>query len=142
MVVLLLLVDAKAQHDNIQERLGRQLYTASAVVVASAELQLVDAGTVVVTLQQRRVDAAIAVGQGGVHQLQLLAFDTVQLDLDRAARAAMRGIQYVCGQTSHCLSPLVQSVGKKYTAIITPKGLRCAGMTPLRHSIAKLYTIF
>ncbi|MNN88361.1 hypothetical protein D3C81_2060370 [compost metagenome] len=51
MVVLLLLVDAKAQHNNIQKRRLRQLYAASTVVGASTELQLVNACTVIVTLQ-------------------------------------------------------------------------------------------
>ncbi|MNF91099.1 hypothetical protein D3C84_736910 [compost metagenome] len=111
--MILLGADAKSQHHDIKKCMFRQLYAAGAVVVAGIELQLVDTAAVIVTLQQRRVATAIAVGQGGVHQLQLLAFDAVQLDLDRAARAAVSGIQYMRGQTSHCLLASVLSVGKK-----------------------------
>lgn len=112
-IMLLLLINPEAQHYNIQERRVWQRHAPSSVIISSTELQLVHAGTVVVALQQRRVDAAVAVGQCAVHQFQLLAFDTVQLDLDRAARAAMRGIQYVSGQTSHVLVASCSNRGQK-----------------------------
>ena len=66
-----------------------------------AELQLVHAAAVIIALQQGRVAAAVAVGHRGGYPLQLCAFDAVQLDLDCAAGATVRGVQNVCGQTSH-----------------------------------------
>ena len=101
MVMILLGADAEAQHHYIQEGRLWQLHTTGAVIVAGAKLQLVYAAAVVITLQQRRVATAVAVGQGGGNQFQLRPFDAVQFNLDRAAGAAVRGVQNVCGQTSH-----------------------------------------
>lgn len=101
MVMILLGADAKAQHHYIQEGRLWQLHTTRAVIVAGAELQLVHAAAIVITLQQRRVATTVAVGQGGGNPFQLRAFDAVQFNLDRAAGAAVRGVQYVCGQASH-----------------------------------------
>jgi hypothetical protein len=100
-VVILFGADAEAQNHYIQEGRFRQLHTTGAVVVTGAELQLVRTTAVIIALQQGRVAAAVAVGHSGGNQLKLRAFDAVQLNLDRAAGAAMCGIQNVCGQTSH-----------------------------------------
>ena len=103
MVMVLFGTDAKAQYHHVQKsRLG-QLHPTGPVVITGAELQLVHAAAVVVALQQRRVATAIAVGGGGGNQFQLRAFDALQLNLDGAAGAAVRGVQNVCGQTSHGL---------------------------------------
>ena len=58
MVVLLIGVDAKTQHNHIEKRRIRQGNAAGAVVVACMEVQLVDAGAVIVALQNWRVAAA------------------------------------------------------------------------------------
>ena len=101
MVVLLAGVDAEAQHHHVEEgRLG-QADAAGAVVVAGVEVQLVHARAVVIALQHRRIATAVVVGGHAVDQLQLRAFDAVQLDLDVTPRTAVRGVQYMRSQTSH-----------------------------------------
>ena len=99
--MILLGADAEAQHHHIQERRLGQLDATGTVVIAGMELNLIDAATVVIPLLQRCIASAVAVGQRAGEQLQLRTFDAVQLDLDRAARAAVRGIQNVSSQTSH-----------------------------------------
>lgn len=103
MVVIIGGGDAETQHHLVEECRLRQLHAAGAIVVAGAEHQLIDPGTEVLALQHRLVAAAVVVGQGGGDQFQLLAFYPVQLDLDAMAGAAVCGIQYMRGQTSHGL---------------------------------------
>ncbi len=100
MVVVLLGTDAKAQHHHVEEGRFGQLHATGTVVIAGAELQLVDATAVVVALQQRCVATTVAVGDRAGDPLKLRAFDAVQLNLDGAAGAAVGSIQYVCGQSS------------------------------------------
>ena len=101
MVVILLGVDAKTQYHHIQKGRFRQLHTPCTVVITGTELHLIYPGTVSISLQQRRVTTAIAIGPRCSDQLQLRTFNPIQLDLDRAARAAVCGIQNVRSQTSH-----------------------------------------
>ena len=99
--MILLLRNTEAQHHHIEKgRLG-QLNATGAVIVPGVELDLVDPAAVIVPLQQRRVATTVAVGRCTGDQLQLRTIDTVQLDSDRAPRAAVCGIQNVSSQTSH-----------------------------------------
>src|SRR5690606_41769829 len=101
MVMILLSVDTKAQHNHIEEsRLG-QLHAPCAVVVARTELQLVNAGTVVVALEQRSIAAAIGVGRLAGYQPKPLGLHALEFDLDVAARTAMSGDQNVSSRTTH-----------------------------------------
>ena len=101
MVVLLLGRDAETQHHHIQKRRLRQLDTAGAVVIACMELNLINPGAIVIALQQRRIDPAVAVGDRTGDLFQVRSFDAVQLDLDRTARATVCSVQNVSSQTSH-----------------------------------------
>ena len=96
-------INAEAQHHNIEKGLFRQFNAASAVVIASMEMQLVNAAAVIVTLQHRGITTPVVVGDYAVKQLQLRAFYPVQLDLQGATWATVCSIQYVCGQSSHGL---------------------------------------
>ena len=101
MIVLLLGGNAETQYDDIEKRRLGQLYATGAVVIAGMELHLINPGAIIVALQQRRIDPAIAVGCRTGDQFQVRSFNAVQLDLDRAARATVCSVQNVCCQTSH-----------------------------------------
>ncbi len=95
------------------------------------EMQLIDATAVVVTLQHRCIATPVVVGQHGSEQFHLRPFDAVQLDLQRAARAAMRGIQNMCGQSSHCsmgrCSGLVPDSGRTSSRVLNSPAHSGAG---------------
>lgn len=96
-------IDAEAQHHNIEKSRLRQYNPACTVIVARMEMQLVNATAVVVTLQHWRIATTIVVGFNAGEQLKLSTFNPVQLDFQRASRAPVGSIQYVCGQSSHRL---------------------------------------
>ena len=95
MVMILLSANAETEHHYIQESRLRQHNTSPAVVIASRELQLVYAGTIVITFQQRGVATAVAVCLSRRHKFQALAFNAIEFDADIAAWAAVSGIQYM-----------------------------------------------
>jgi len=99
--VILRGIDPEPQHHLVEKGRRPQLHTATAVVVAGVEMQLVDPGPVVRAFQQRAVAAAISVGFTRGDQGQALILDAMQFHLDTAARTTVGGIEYVCGQTAH-----------------------------------------
>src|SRR4051812_3726210 len=70
-VVLLLGRNTETQHYHIQKRRLRQLDTAGAVVIARMELNLINPGAIIIALQQRCIDPAVAVGDRTGDQFQL-----------------------------------------------------------------------
>lgn len=101
--MLLLGIDAEAQHYNIEKGLLRQIDAAGAVVIAGMEVQLINATAVFITLQNRRITTPVVVGDNTIEQLKLSPFNAIQLNLQFAAWATVGGIQYVRGQSSHRL---------------------------------------
>src|SRR3989338_325500 len=110
-------IDAGGEHHNIEKGLLRQFNAASAVVIAGMEMQLVNAATVILPLQHRRITAAVVVGDNAIEQLHLSPFNAIQLNFQFAAWATMGGIQYVCGQSSHRLwAPAQISLRRRRTS--------------------------
>lgn len=85
MKVFLTCINAEAQHHLIEKGGLIQDHAPRAVIIASLEVQLIDAGLISLTLQQRRIATPIAVGEETDNMQQLLVFDPVQIDADGAA---------------------------------------------------------
>src|SRR5690606_19525419 len=108
-VMVLLGADAEAQHYHVEEGRFGKLYATRAVVIACTELQLVNAGAVLVAFQQGRIAAAVGIGLPAGDQLQASALDAIKLDLGAAARTAVGGVQHLSSQTSRRFPALQRS---------------------------------
>jgi hypothetical protein len=94
-------------------------------------------------LQHRRIATAVVIGGYAVDQLQLRAFDAIQLDLDITPWAAVSGIQYMCCQTSHGSRMLVaRAPDEHHTSSTRLKSTRRTAATLRQDSMQVEYKTF
>src|SRR5690554_3942714 len=92
---------AEAQRDHVQETRLLGLDTLGTQVVPGMEDQFVLAGSERLALEDRRIAAAVVVGDDLVQANALLALQAKDLDADTFARSPLGGVEYVGSQASH-----------------------------------------
>ena len=93
--------DAKAQGHTVKKRRFGQDHTLLAKILGDMKLDLVAARDHGLGGEQRLVGASVGVGAQRLDQAPAFAVNDGKINAHAGGGAARRGVQYVCGESSH-----------------------------------------